>query len=352
MNISEVRNSLDDSAILHIMEKYSVKPVLNTASSIIFPTCCHNLNGGSPKLYYYKNSHLFKCFTQCEGSFDIFELIIKMEKLRGNDITLFDAVKIAGINPKDVADVETNETQQKIDYMYEFVNTVYKMPNLEPVDESVLNASIFQKNVLSIWENEGISLNTMQKYKIGYDPIANCITIPIYDHMGKLVSVRGRFLAEEENVKYRPITFCNKILAAPSSQILYGLYQNISAIKNTKTAKIFESEKSVLMMDTYYGEKNNSVATLGKNISNQHIMLLKNFGVEEVIVAYDADYISEKQKREKFREYKKVAQSLAPFFSTSIIIDWNSKLKYKDSPIDCGKNIFEDLLKDRFYVKF
>jgi DNA primase len=235
--------------------------------------------------------------------------------------------------------------------MYEFINTIYKLPSLTEIDNSVLNASIFQTDVLSIWEQEGITLPTMKKYKIGYDPINNCITIPIYDHQGQLVSVRGRFLSENETVKYRPIVFCNKILSVPSSQILYGFYQNQDFIKESKKAIIFESEKSVLMMDSYYGNKNNSVATLGKNISNQQIMLLKTLRTEEVILAYDADYATEAEFNKKYKEYVKIAQTLAPFFTVSIIMDWDKLLRFKDSPIDRGRNIFEKLLEKRTYVK-
>ena len=40
----------------------------------ISKTICHNPIGeGSYKLYYYDNTHLFKCYTECDnmGGFDI-----------------------------------------------------------------------------------------------------------------------------------------------------------------------------------------------------------------------------------------------------------------------------------------
>lgn len=351
MTIGEIRQSFTPEKIIQILSKYEVSPVTETDSYIVFPTCCHNINGGSPKLYYYKNNYLFRCYTECNSSFDIFELIIKMEKLRGNEINLPQAISITGANPKDASENDNSKFQRTIDYMYQFAKTVYNVPHLEPIDEEVLNASIFNTDILAIWEQEGISLATMQKYKIGYDPVANCITIPIYDNQGQLVSVRGRFLAQEEQVKYKPITFFNKILAAPSSQMLYGLWQNKQAIQNTKTAIIFESEKSVLMMDTYYGNRNNSVATFGKNISNQHILMLRQIGAENIILAYDADYRTDAETITKLKEYRKIAKNLTPFFTVSIVMDWDRKLGYKDSPIDCGKQIFEELLENRCYVK-
>ena len=354
MTLTEVRQSLTPEAIINILAHYNVHPVVQNTNAIIFPTCCHNVSGGSAKLYYYIQSNLFHCFTECNASFDIFELITKIEKLRnGLDIPLWQALSIAGINPASIQDaVDNTEYNKTLDYMYQFKNTVYEIQNPPAIDESVLRASLFNTDVLAIWESEGITLSVMQKYRIGYDPINNCITIPIFSDNGDLISVRGRYLAEDANVKYKPISFGNKILSAPSSQILYGLYQTQEAIQKSKTAIIFESEKSVLMMDSYYGNKNNSVATLGKNISNQHIMLLRKLGVEEVILAYDADYSNEQQTQQKFLEYTEIAKTLAPFFSTSIIMDWKHVLPYKASPIDCGKELFEKLLKERYYVKF
>lgn len=353
MTLSEIRNSLSPEDIVHILDKYNIKPATISSNYMIFPTCCHNLVGGKDRLYYYYDSHLFRCYTECNCSFDIFELLIKMEKLRGNEINVYRALIIAGLNPRDMIKMDDNSSLQKsIDYMYEFSKAIYKISNIDSIDDSVLNASVFNTDILSLWEQEGISLSTMRKYKIGYNPIDNCITIPIYDQNGHLISVRGRYLAEDAEVKYKPVIFCNKTLSAPSSQILYGLFQTKEAIQRTKTAIIFESEKSVLMMDTYYGNDNNSVATLGKNISNQHILLLKENGAENIILAYDADYKSYAQTKQKLKEYTKIAKTLAPFFSVSIIIDWDQILPYKASPIDCGKEVFEKLLRKKHYVKF
>ena len=44
---------------------------------IVSRTVCHG--GDSHKLYYYENTHLFRCYTECSDIFDIFELIIKVK---------------------------------------------------------------------------------------------------------------------------------------------------------------------------------------------------------------------------------------------------------------------------------
>ena len=66
-SFQELREQLTEEDIIRILSEYGYEPVYNKESSkfIVFPTCCHNLEGGSPKLYYYKNTHLFTCFTEC-----------------------------------------------------------------------------------------------------------------------------------------------------------------------------------------------------------------------------------------------------------------------------------------------
>jgi hypothetical protein len=38
------------------------------------------------------------------------------------------------------------------------------------------------------------------------------------------------------------------------------------------------------------------------------------------------------------------------YCNVSVISCWNDRLNYKDSPIDKGKEIFEELYKERFLV--
>ena len=44
---------------------------------IVAQTVCHG--GHSHKLYYYENTKLFRCYTQCnDGYFDLFQLLMKV----------------------------------------------------------------------------------------------------------------------------------------------------------------------------------------------------------------------------------------------------------------------------------
>ena len=58
MDFKELREQLTDEQIKDILGQFNVEPVMEDESSITFPTCCHNLEGGSPKLIYYKNTKM------------------------------------------------------------------------------------------------------------------------------------------------------------------------------------------------------------------------------------------------------------------------------------------------------
>ena len=74
VNIEEIKNSLTIEQIFDLLYALNAEPVLKN-NIIISRTICHG--GDSHKLYYYDNTKLFRCYTQCENdTFDIFQLIL------------------------------------------------------------------------------------------------------------------------------------------------------------------------------------------------------------------------------------------------------------------------------------
>lgn len=349
-----LQDSLSPEDIKSILEPFGTA-AKETEQYIIFPTFCHNKEGGSHKLYYYKDSKSFHCYTECSCNYSIFNLLVKIYSTRGTTISFWDAISICGFGRTEEAENELSErkqTEDEINALYAINNYHYEpIKKIPTYSKQILNRFIWDEKALSIWAEEGISYPTMRKYHIAYDPIENCIIIPNYDLNNNLISIRGRFLDDNAYAKYRPIIYGGKVISHPSSSILYGLNINQQAIKYSGQAIIFESEKSVLKMDTIYGIKNISVATLGQNVSLEQIRLLRYLGVNNVVLAYDADYNNYSEMNIIKQKYINIANKLKKFFNVSIIMDWNfDLLHYKDSPIDCGKETFEELLKRRLIV--
>lgn len=351
VNFKELREKLSMDDIKRILARYDVKPVRETDKYLVLPTVCHNVSGGSAKLYYYAETKLFKCYTQCDGVFDIFELLVKMHELRNNPINIFNAISICGLDWMAISESaqKNNDTKQMTEYFYNLLHKKNLNVELPPIELDLPQRFVFDMKALKIWQQEDISFNTMLKYNIRFDPINNCIVIPNFDYDGKLIGVRGRYF--DGDAKYKPIVYNGQVLSYPSSSTLYGIHLSKDAIAKQKKVIIFEGEKSVLKMDTIYGENNIAVATLGKNISMQQIKQLTKLGVREVILAYDADYTNYDELDKKRNEYIKIAKPLTTYFNVCILLDMDMDvLKHKDSPIDQGKENFEKIFNNRLYI--
>ena len=119
--LRELRQEVSDQQIKDILLQFNVEPHYESDAFIIFPTCCHNLEGGSPKLYYYKNTKLFKCYTDCNELFDIFTLLMKMYALRGKEITLQQAISLCDLDGSIVPNSDLAEIFAKRDKEFRYV---------------------------------------------------------------------------------------------------------------------------------------------------------------------------------------------------------------------------------------
>lgn len=361
LSFQELREQLTEEMIKDILIQYDVEPFNETENYIVFPTCCHNINDGSPKLYYYKDSRLFHCFTQCGDTFDIFTLLQRMWKLRGKDITLRQAIEECNLDASVIGDQNFDTDLSCIEEIrrMQVINNNGGLPDVEQIkfkeyDKKILYKYGFDYIGLMPWIQEGISVEALQRFNIKYDSYNNAIVIPNFDYSGKLIGIRERFLREEDIIKgkYRPLCLNGEFYNHPTGRTFYGIFENHAIIEKSRTAIIFEGEKSVLLYGSIYGnDKNIALATLGQNITNDHIQYLNKMNVRRVILAYDTDYEDNKELLEKEQKYIAKAKILSPYFNVSVIMDYDMILPYKSSPIDGGKEIFEKLLTERRFIQ-
>lgn len=356
--IQDLREQLTDESIKDILIQYNVEPFEETEDFIVFPTCCHNLVGGSPKLYYYKNTHLFHCYTECAASFDIFELLIKMHKLRGEEITLKQSIALCNLDTSYMKDDDFAKYDISKDLRFLKITNNTTLVNSEDIqlktyDREILRKFSFDYVGLQPWLQEGIGVEALQRFNIKYDSFRQAIIIPNFNIKGELIGIRGRFFKQEDIAKgkYRPIFDNGTIYNYPTGKTFYGIYENHKNIERKKMCVIFEGEKSVLLMGSIYGNDNNiGLATLGQNITRDQIDYLRKMRVRDVILAYDTDYEDREQMKEVKEKYIEKAKILAPYFNVSILMDYNFLLPYKSSPIDGGREIFEKLLSEQLKV--
>lgn len=349
MSIKELRMKFTEEDIKNLLAKYGVFVQMETEKALVFPTACHNLEGGSPKLYYYKDEKIFKCYTGCNTMFDIFTLLQKIKGLRDDEITVGEAIRLSGVEQ-----TERTESQEVLDDLA-YLRRLRENKNFlveEEADGSILDKRLiemfsFNEVGLSPWIEEGIGMEALKKFNIKYDSVMNAIVIPNLNHEGDLVGIRGRFFGADAIAKYMPIRLNGKILNHPTGKYLYGYYENKDVIRSKGIAIIFEGEKSVMKMETYYPGNNIAVSTAGKKITLEQMNALLKLGIREVILAYDKDYRNKAEREAKIAEYDKILSVLKPFFEVSMLIDFENKLNYQDSPIDGGKDILDELIRNR-----
>lgn len=362
-NKKSIRDQITREQVFDLLEEFGGDPQYSS-EAIISKTICHNGYGeGSYKLYYYFNTSLFHCYTGCEEpSFDIFELIIKIFQNQQNKVLdLNDAVRyvaykcgiegsIVNLNNKDTIQ-EDWKVFNNYDRIAELENKDYHV-KLKTYDAEILNRFNY-KIKISPWLKENISQEAMDYNRIGFYPGGDQISIPHWDIDNNLIGIRGRSLCQEDcdrYGKYRPLYINQQFYTHPLGMNLYNINHSKNAISALKTAIIFESEKSCLLYQTYFGhEQDISVACCGSNLSIYQMQLLLDLNVQNVIIAFDKQFKQTKTEESKLWEKKllKIYEKFGNQVLLSFIWDKEDVLGYKDSPIDCGKDKFLYLFNNR-----
>lgn len=354
-NPEEFRKSLDEEQIIEAVRQLGGTEFIDKDSSIAFRTICHNHDEGDAgfNLIYYKDSKLFRCFSECGETFNIYGLMKKRIELEdtGED-TFYQSLffKLVDMLNQDLSSLSSQHQR----YRYETVADKYVPQGIEVVlpahDPRVLEAFIYWP--APEWIADGIGEEAMKKYGIRHSIKRNTIIIPHYDVRGNLVGIRGRPLGRtpeelKKYGKYIPIKIEGKMYNHPLSFNLYGLNEVKERISNSGLAIIAEGEKSALQAETFLGDANVVVATCGNSLNRwQVLQLIKHTDVREVVIAYDKKVGDEKY----FHKLHAMAVKYSNYCNFSFIYDFNDLLEDKDSPFDKGRDIFLQLIKERIKV--
>lgn len=339
---------------------------VDSKNNIYFSTVCHG--GDSKKLYYFTESKFFMCFTCC-GSMSLFNLIMSVKNVDYEDAYNY-VCDFKGISryKKQRIGLKRAEVQNRdLDFLklhlYKKEKRIVELPFY---NDYILK--MFDDYIPMSWFNEGIKDEIATFFGIRYYMNQNKAIIPHLDISGNLVGIRGRafFKHEVDNgKKYMPVSIQGLTYKYPIHFNLYGIYQNRENIKTFKKAIIFESEKSVLLYGSYYGQENNiALALCGMSLSLYQRDLLLSLGVEEIVIAYDKQYQMEliddeniDKNSKAWKEYEnyikriiKISEMLMTYCNVSIMVTWDDRLGYKDAPIDCGKEVFEELYRERHSI--
>ena len=372
----EIKNSLTIEEVFSLVAEYGGEPEMRGDSIFVSKTICHNpLGEGSHKLYYYDNTKLFKCYTDCGSSFDIFELITKI-KNNNNEVKLYQG--------REGLIVRAWELYDAVDYIARYFNREQKNEDFSNFQENLNDWKIFEKyeqidikndnkkrvelkkysdkflknlpqpRILN-WEKEGITPEVIRQHNIAFNPVTNGIIIPHYDINNNLIGIRERTLIKENEKygKYRPSILNGEMFNHPLGFNLYNLNNSKDNIKQLEKVFVFEGEKSPLLYASYFGSDNDiSVATCGFNLLSYQVELLINCGAKEIIIAFDKQF-KEKGDKEWNQLIKKlydIHSKYGAYVQISYLFDKENLLDYKMSPIDAGPDVFMKLFKERVII--
>lgn len=368
MEREELINLITTEDVIAMMKDLG-SPEYKTDSqgNIYFLTICHGSN--SFKLHYFIDSKFFLCYTCC-GTMSIFDLIMAVKNT--NDFSVayryicdFKNISTTHTLKKGIQKKEVENKDLQFLSLYSYSKTINEII-LPDYNEYILN--VFDNYMPLSWYQEGISEEIADYFKIKYYINQNKAIIPHYDIHGHLVGIRGRNFYQfqvDSGKKYMPVTIQGLTYKYPMNFNLYGLYQNKNNIKRFRKAICYESEKSVYLYGTYYGQENNiATATCGMTFSLYQRDLLLSCDIDELVIAYDKQYQLElindeniDKNSKPWKEYEnyikrliKIVEMFKDYCNVSIIACWDNRLDYKDSPIDKGKETFEQLYKERYLV--
>lgn len=209
----------------------------------------------------------------------------------------------------------------------------------KPYNPSVLPPDYMERfeirpDKLKIWEDEGISQETMRQFDIRYDSFTDQIVYPVKDLSGDLINVGYRVLDPLWKEKGMHKYGYRKSFGG-AMNILYGLYDNLDEIKRKHEIIIFEGCKSVLKAYTW-GYKN-AAALSTSHLSAGQMKILMRLGCDAVFML---------DREIKIREDHNI-KTLKNYVNCYYYYDFKDLLGEKDAPVDKGKEVFETLYEGR-----
>ena len=355
LSTKDIIESLTIDDVVRFLESLGVE-VDRFENHLICPTICHNPieEAESRKLYWYQNYKVFHCYTECNESMSIFELYRRYMSLNEHEITLDDAELYV---KQFLKNIKIKEIERKSPLTLDKSKYRITDNNEELIEYPISTISYFSTYYHPSWLKEGITKEVMDNFQIKFSLGQNKIIIPHLDFDGRLIGIRARALEQKdiELGKYMPITIGETIYAHRLQFNLYGLYQHKEAIQKYKRAVIFESEKSVLKDEVFYGKNSIAVACCGSSLSKYQVALLcKKLGVNEIVIAFDKEYTDLKDPKAKTYRNKliEMCEKYKHLASFSYIYDEQNLLSLKDSPNDRGKEIYEKLYQNRSKIRW
>jgi DNA primase len=208
----------------------------------------------------------------------------------------------------------------------------YKKAEHVFLPEKILDC--YGKEAVAEWIDEGIDPLVLDKYQVRYDRPGGKIVFPIRDGEGRPVAIKARTL--NPDYKALGLSKYSHYHKFGANDLLFGLWlkEKREAIAAKRRTIVFEGEKSVMKADSW--GILNSVSCAGGSINAYQANKLLSLHCDAVI-AFDKDKAPEKIAKQK------EIMRLKRLINVYIVADGSNLLGEKDSPIDKGPDVWQEL---------
>lgn len=285
----------------------------------------------TPSFSVNKEKQNFFCFSSGIGG-----TVLTFIK-RYFDVSLNKAVKIlreyTGVS--DITNCSGRLEAVKVSNKYR--HNKKNIQRAETPPQNCMEKFVISFDKTAIWEEEGISRESLRKYDVRYDPLTNRIVYPIKDMNQKIVNIGARTL----NPRYKELGIrkYSYMYKWGNINIIYGLSENLSYIKEKGELILFEGAKSVMKCDTW-GIRNCGALLTSHLGANQIPILLKLCVENKIKIVFALDKGVRIADDNNIRKIKK-------YLNVWYIWDYRDLLEDKDSPVDKGREVFIRLYEER-----
>lgn len=220
---------------------------------IIF--CPFHSNTRTPAGEIDKSTGIFYCFS-CQKVADLIEVIMQT-----SGRSYFESARFI------------KSKEQNVDIEKQINQKLYVKPDFVPYDELTLatlhNNLVVSDRAKNYFKNRKIETSSWSKFGLGYSSKQDMVTVPVHSPDGTCVGFVGRSV-EGKTFKNTP--------GLPKSKLLFNLHR----VKSSDKVYIVESSFDAIRLDQVGLP---AVATLGANVSNSQVELLKRYFNNIIIIA-------------------------------------------------------------------
>lgn len=187
------------------------------------------------------------------------------------------------------AEVDVNELMRKLDRLQSQLN---RRERIEFLPESELRRYDIETRY---WTDpiskggRGFTRETVEAFNLGYDPLNDCVTIPIRDSNGNLLGFTRRYLDPDTDRRYRDPKNFDK------GRNLFGIH-----FANLDTSSYVVLTEGPLDAIKVWQAGHPAVAQFGSNLTSEQVRLLRRLGVVTVVLFYDNDEAGRKVTQSAF----------------------------------------------------